>query len=271
MNSTKYLERTEVIAAEPMEAAAAMLNMEISDEHKGHVPAMWHWFYLLDRHKQEDLGEDGHSTIGIPVAPSPGSRRMFGGGRVTTRGLLQIGVPATKRTSILSSVEKQGKHGSFMLVTVLQEIYQHDELVIREEQDIIYRSEESESLDPPQSSPEPPTQQPVVTLDVDAALLFRFSALTYNAHRIHYDLDWCHLEGYQDLVIHGPLLAFMMAQGMQQTGLSFIDKSFSYRLVSPMIGPQKFSVVPTNPELADGAQALSQDNVVCAVSKLIEA
>ncbi|XVQ09647.1 mesaconyl-C4 CoA hydratase [Spirillospora sp. CA-255316] len=263
-------ERTEVIAAEPAEALAAMLDIDMPHAIGDRLAPLWHWIYLLERSPEGDLGEDGHPVVGIPAPPGPGRRRMFGGGRVTTHGLLRIGGPATKITSIARSVDKEGRTGPLTLTTVLQEIFQDGELKITEEQDIVYRAPGSGALPPPPPPPEPPAG-PTLELAVDERMLFRFSALTYNAHRIHYDLGWCRKEGYDGLVIHGPLLAFMMGEHMRRQGIDLVGRTFGYRLVSPMTKPQTFSVVPAADGLAKGAEARSAAGAACAVSTLTEA
>jgi 3-methylfumaryl-CoA hydratase len=269
MTDPDKIERTEVIAAEPVESLAAMLDHDLGHAIGDTVPPLWHWTHLLERSPERDLGEDGHPAAGIPAPPEPGRRRMFAGGRVTTYGLLRIGAPATKVTSVARQVEKEGRTGPLTFTTVLQEIFQDGELVISEEQDIVYRAPGSGALPTPPPPPAPPAG-PTLSLAVDERLLFRFSALTYNAHRIHYDLDWCLKEGYDGLVIHGPLLAFMMGEHMRREGISLTGRTFGYRLVSPMTRPQTFTVVPGPDGLAAGAEARSASGVVCAVSTLEE-
>jgi 3-methylfumaryl-CoA hydratase len=262
--------RTEVIAAEPAESLAAMLDIEMPHRIGDTLAPLWHWAYLLERGPEHELGRDGHPVVGIPAPPGPGRRRMFGGGRVTTLGRLQIGRPATKVTSIARSIDKQGRTGPLTLTTVLQEIFQDEELVIREEQDIVYRAPGSDPLSTPPTPPGPPAG-PTLELTADERLLFRFSALTYNAHRIHYDLEWCLEEGYDGLVVHGPLLALMMGEHMRREGIDLAGKTFGYRLVSPMTRPQTFRVVPGPDGLGVGAEARSAAGTICATSSLTDA
>lgn len=261
--------RTEVIAAEPIEGLAAMLEVDVPFAAGDPVPTLWHWMYLLDRRRQGELGRDGHPTSGIPAPPGPGRRRMFAGGRVTTYHPLVIGEPATKVTSIADTVEKEGRTGPLTFVTVLQEISQGGRLAIREEQDIVYRAPGRGSLPPPAAPPAPPPG-PTLRLDVDERMLFRFSALTYNTHRIHYDLSYVPTEGYDGLVVHGPLQALMMGELLRRAGLSLVGRTYAYRLVSPMVGPQAFTVVPGSQGLASGAEARSATGAVCAVSTVTE-
>lgn len=262
--------RTEVIAPEPVESLAAMLDIEVPYGPNDTVPPMWHWMYLLERRPQSELGPDGHPVTGIPAPPGPGRRRMFAGGRVTLHRPLVIGEPATKVTSIANTAQKVGRTGPLTFVTVLQEITQHGELVLREEQDIVYRVPGSGTLP---SAPEPPAPAPgpVLSLTVDERTLFRFSALTYNAHRIHYDLGWVTQEGYDGLVVHGPLQALMMADHLRREGVSLVARTFGYRLVSPMVGPQTFTIVPGPEGLEHGTEARSATGAICAVSTVTHA
>lgn len=261
--------RTEVIAAEPVESLAAMLEVEVPYAVGDAVPPMWHWLYLLDRRRHSELGPDGHPTSGIPAPPGPGRRRMWAGGRATTYRPLVIGQEATRRTTIARTAEKQGRTGPLTFVTVRHEITQGDGLAIVDEQDIVYRSGGTTAL-PPAPEPPPPPAGPRLSLEVDEAMLFRFSALTYNTHRIHYDLGYVPTEGYDGLVVHGPLQALMMGEHLRREGVDLVGRQFGYRLVSPMVGVQTFIVVPGPEGLEKGAETRSEAGAVCAVSTISE-
>ena len=260
--------RSEVLAPEPAEALAAMLDIDVP--HGRSLPPLWHWVYLLERRPHRDLSPDGHPTFGIPAPPGPGRRRMFAGGRVTTHRPLTIGVEATRTTSISSRREKVGRTGPLTFVRVRNDITQAGRIAIVDEQDIVYRSPDS-TLPPSRDGSEPPSassREPSLTLDVDAALLFRFSALTYNAHRIHYDHEYVKQEGYRDLVVHGPLQALMMGELIRRTGIDLVGKEYAYRLVSPMIGPQPMRIVAAEDGVEAGAETRDQRGTVTAVSSL---
>lgn len=267
---TETTTRTEVIAAEPVESLAAMLDIELPHEAGSPVPPLWHWMYLLDRRRQSDLGPDGHPTSGLPAPPGPGRRRMFAGGRVTTYSPLVIGEPATRVTSIARTVEKEGRTGPLTFVTVLLEIRQGGELAIREEQDIVYRAPGTGVLPPAPEPPAPPAG-PTLSLAVDERMLFRFSALTYNTHRIHYDLGYVPTEGYDGLVIHGPLQALLIGDHLRREGVDLVGRTFGYRLVSPMVGPQTLTIVPGQDGLERGAESRSETGAVCAVGTVTDA
>ena len=259
--------RSEVIAAEPVESLGALLEVEVPYALGDAVPPMWHWLYLLDRRRHSELGLDGHPTSGIPAPPGPGRRRMWAGGRATTYRPLLIGEQATRHTTIARTAEKHGRTGPLTFVTVRHEISQGGEVAVVDEQDIVYREGGTTAL-PPAPEPPPPPAGPTLSLRVDEAMLFRFSALTYNAHRIHYDLGYVPTEGYDGLVVHGPLQALMMAEHLRREGVDQAGRQFAYRLLSPMVGVQTFTVVPGPEGLEHGAETRSEAGAVCAVSTI---
>jgi 3-methylfumaryl-CoA hydratase len=182
---------------------------------------------------------------------------MWAGGRVRTSGALRCGIPATKRTSVLSVTEKDGRSGHLTFVTVGVRVLQDGAVVVDEEQDIVYRDAAPAATGSRAEPPPSPKAPPVVPagegereIEVSPALLFRFSALTYNAHRIHYDRDYCRdVEGYPGLLTHGPLQALTMAEAARAAGRAVSraasraasrtgDVSFEYRLVSPLFDDQ---------------------------------
>lgn len=194
---------------------------------------------------------------------------MFAGGRVSTLRPLTIGEEATRTTWVSSTMEKVGRSGPLTFLTVRNEITQDERLCIVDEQDIVYRSPESTlaSSDEDKALAVAP-REPSLTLEVSPALLFRFSALTYNAHRIHYDHEYVKAEGYRDLLVHGPLQALMMGELMRRTGMDLVGKQYAYRLVSPVIGPQPITVVGAEDGIEAGAETRDRHGTVTAVSTL---
>jgi 3-methylfumaryl-CoA hydratase len=226
-------EVTELITPGPAEALAGLLG--VTGGSFGEMPLLWHWVYLLDRPPQAALGPDGHQARGgMPVPPGPGLRRMFAGGRAWRHGTFRTGAEATRRTWQASAVVKQGRTGPLHFVTVRTEISQGRAVVVSEEQDLVYRAP---------SDGAPPSGPGDWTVEVDPVLLFRYSALTYNAHRIHYDRDFARAEGYPGLLVHGPLQALLMAELARRPGLSASE--YSYRLVSPLYDGQGLVVSAT--------------------------
>jgi 3-methylfumaryl-CoA hydratase len=240
------IQRTELLLPGPAEALGGLLDVPVPDPTGGEgLPLLWHWIYLLDHPAQADLGPDGHPVRGtLPAPPGPGLRRMWADGRVTASGQLGCGAPATKRTAVLSVTEKRGRSGYLKFITVGHQILQHGRLVIDERQDLVYREGAAVSgtaAAPGVPAPAVPVGQDEREVEVSPTLLFRFSALTYNAHRIHYDRDYARdEEGYPGLLTHGPLQAIAMAEAApalcprgKADGVTF-----EYRLVSPLFDHQ---------------------------------
>lgn len=237
---SEVVERCEVLIPGPAQALGALLGVPVPDLEGGEgLPLLWHWIYLLDRPAQRDLGVDGHPIRAtVPAPPEPGKRRMWAGGRVHTLGPLRCGEDATRRTQILSVQHKQGRTGSLTFMIVGHQISQNGHVVVDEQQEIVYRAAAASA---PPADPVPPEDArsiPVASdeweIDTSPTLLFRFSALTYNGHRIHYDRDYAReVEGYPGLLTHGPLQALVMAEAARARGCGG-DQVFEYRLMSPL-------------------------------------
>ena len=244
-----FSERTEMLAPEPAQALGALLGVPAPDFARGaELPLLWHWVYLLDRPAQAELGPDGSPLRGaITAFPGLGRRRMWAGGRVRVRGSLKCGDAATKRSRVLSVTEKQGRSGPLTFITVEHQILQRDHVVIDEQQDIVYRKAVPpagrQRPAPAQECPPVPPADGEWAIEVSPTLLFRFSALTYNAHRIHYDRDYArHVEGYPGLLVHGPLQALSMTEAARMAGCGGDQRGgrlyFEYRLTSPLFDHQ---------------------------------
>lgn len=232
------LERTEVLHPGQAQALGALLDVPVPDLERDGLPLLWHWLYLWERPAQADLGEDGHPVRGtVPEPPGPGRRRMWAGGRVRTRGVLRCGEAATKRTEVRSVREKHGRSGALTFVVVGHQILQGGRVVVDEEQDIVYRAAAEGAAPAVDEGAPVPVADGEWRIEVTPTLLFRFSALTYNAHRIHYDRDYARdVEGYPGLLTHGPLQAIAMAEAARARGLR--GDLFEYRLVSPLFDHQ---------------------------------
>lgn len=166
---------------------------------------------------------------------------MFAGGRVTTWGQLAIGSPATLQSRVVSRTQKQGRSGPLWFMTVRNDYHQHGRLIIRDERDLVYRPPLPAEAKPGTRSQsdigpwEVPAEPGGIDMAIDPTVLFRFSALTYNAHRIHYDPDWARAEGYGGLVVHGPLQALLLGERARRGGVDLVGRCFAYRLVAPFI------------------------------------
>jgi 3-methylfumaryl-CoA hydratase len=243
-----FVERTEMLLPEPAHALGGLLGVPVPNlaQDEG-LPLLWHWVYLLDRPAQAELGPDGHPLRGtIAAFPALGRRRMWAGGRIRTSGPLRCGEPATKRSRVLSVLEKQGRSGPLTFIVVEHQILQRGQVVIDEQQDIVYREAASSASQLPAPAEDGPAAQPADgdwVIEISPSFLFRFSALTYNAHRIHYDRDYAtQVEGYPGLLTHGPLQALAMAEAARAAGChgdrSDGRQQFHYRLTSPLFDHQ---------------------------------
>lgn len=201
-------------AMDPVRAAALHAALGLAGPPPGHhaaLPPFFHQVYFWDPRPPADLGRDGHPGLGGFI-PDPGlPRRMWAGGALTFYGPLRAGMPAEKTVTIEAITPKQGRTGPLVFVTLRHDIVQSGVLRVSERQDLVYRE------DPRPDAPRPaPPEAPADAEDEERArfsttLLFRYSALTFNGHRIHYDRDYATAtEGYPGLVVHGPLLAQLM-------------------------------------------------------------
>lgn len=206
------------------------------------LPVPWHWAYFLSATRPGGLTPDGHTARGgfLPDIPLP--RRMWAGGQIDVLAPLRVGAEATRTSTIGGIVEKDGRSGRLVFVTVDHEITQNGVTAIRERQDLVFR----EAAAPGAAQPTPEVATDEVTfersVEPDPILLFRYSALTFNGHRIHYDVDYCRdVEGYPGLVVHGPLIATLLLDGIRDA----VDDpvaSFRYRAQSPLFAGTPFHV-----------------------------
>ena len=200
------------------------------------LPPLWHWIYFLEGLPPGELGRDGHPARGGFLPPVPLPNRMWAGGRVSFPAPLTIGSTVQKKSSILNVDHKRGRSGDLVFVTALHEIHsQNGEPLLREEHDIVYKGPAMPASTPaPAPAPMPPGEF-TRTVTPTSTTLFRYSALTFNGHRIHYDVDYCRdIEGYKNLVIHGPLTTALLAGFAEKTGASRVV-DFRYRGLAPAL------------------------------------
>jgi 3-methylfumaryl-CoA hydratase len=233
----------------PLRALAATLGRD-SDQFDTHsvVPPLWHWLYFLETAEQSSLAQDGHPQRGDFLPPSPLSRRMWAGSRLTFAGQLQCGQASRRLSQIESITPKRGRSGDLLFITISHEISQHGRLCIRELQDIVFRDKQSDGI---ASIVRKTDLQPdfQCTIEPDSRLLFRYSALTFNAHRIHYDRDYAtQQENYPGLVVHGPLLATLMLELLGSNADYDAIQEFAFRAVAPVFDTQPFRVCGRKPD-----------------------
>lgn len=235
-----WIGRTETVhdglAPAQAQSAAAMLDLDPTTYRDGvALPTLWHWFYFLPRAPQGSLSSDGHPERGGFLPPVALPRRMFAGARLTIHKPLTLGIPAEREGTILDVKQKTGKSGTLAFVTVRYRFIQQGDVRIEEEQDIVYR-EPGAPVPAPVTVVRPPLPPEawVRHLVPDTRLLFRFSALTFNAHRIHYDRPYAmHEEGYPGLVVHGPLIAVLLADLVHRHDPREITK-FRFKGLAPL-------------------------------------
>jgi 3-methylfumaryl-CoA hydratase len=242
----KWIGRTEEhvdqITATPIAALSATLDRQDPPPQPGDsLPPLWHWLYFLPLHRQSELGPDGHAERGGFLPPVPLPRRMWAGGRFEFHRPLRVG-ETIKRNSRIQDVKfKEGRSGPLAFVVVRHELGS----AITEEQDLVYRghSVQAQAQTQPQAQPAPQDAAWERTLHPDDVLLFRYSALTFNGHRIHYDRRYAtEVEHYPGLVVHGPLIATLLLDLLRRSLPDANVARFSFRAVSPLFDTAPFSV-----------------------------
>lgn len=228
------------MAPGPAAAVSALLDLPEPAARAGDpLPPLWQWFHFLHWPAQHELGPDGHLRDSRFLPPIPDRQRMFAGGRCEITEPLRLGEPAERVSSLAAVTPKHGRTGELLFVTERHEFRQSGQVRMVEEQDIVYRSGHSGG------GPHPPTiddrsapdaEDPWhLRLQPEPTLLFRLSALTANAHRIHYDASYCRdTEGYPGLVVHGPLLALLMLDLVRRNAPERRVRSLSFRLRRPV-------------------------------------
>jgi 3-methylfumaryl-CoA hydratase len=243
-----WIGRTETSADQitptPLAALSATLDRDDPPPRVGDLlPPAWHWLFFLPIHRQSELGPDGHAMRGGFLPPVTLPRRMWAGSRISLHQPVCVGDVVTRTSTIASIKHKEGRTGPLVFVVVRHEISNAVGLAITDEHDIVYRSH----AQPGQSTPEPPAAPPDAawrrTIEPDDVLLFRYSALTFNGHRIHYDRRYAtEVEGYPGLIVHGPLQATLLLDLLRRNLPGAQVSRFEFRAVSPLFDIAPFSV-----------------------------
>ena len=227
-------ERGDTMDAARSNALTAALGVETAFAAGDVLPPLHHFLHFWDVRPPADLGADGHPAKGGFLPPVPLPRRMWAGGRIAFHQPLHFGERITKLSTIRSITAKSGKSGDLVFVTVEHALSGESGLAITEEQDLVYRGAAAPgSIAAPTDSADEPHADARRVIFPDEVLLLRYSALTMNGHRIHYDLPYAQgEEAYPALVVHGPLMATCLA-AMAQRELGGTLSTFSYRGQSP--------------------------------------
>jgi 3-methylfumaryl-CoA hydratase len=237
-------ESHDLIRAWPVAALAATLEDGMPEAGEGDaLPPLRHWLHFLPVDPLSEAGSDGHARTGDFLPDTGLPRRMWAGGRITFHRALPIGVEATKLSRIDDVTEKEGRSGRLVFVKLTHEISDVDGVAITEEQDLVYREPPRVGDAAPRHDPAPQDAEWRRTVDPDPVLLLRYSALTFHRHRIHYDHPYVTgVEGYPGLVVHGPLLATLMADLACINNPGRRLARFSFRGRAPVICGEPFDV-----------------------------
>ena len=234
---------TDLIDVGKARAMAATLDSRWIPEPGEALPPLWHWIYFWSVSPISMLGADGHAQRGGFLPPVSLQRRMWAGGRLQFLASLPIG-SAAQRISTIKAVEvKQGKVGPLVFVTVSHEVLVQGKAVLCEEHDIVYRDAPSANDSGLTLKLAPSSSDWSRTVTPDVVQLFRYSALTFNGHRIHYDRSYAtQVEGYPGLIVHGPLIATLLTDLVQREMPKRTISAFTFRAVSPLFDIESFSV-----------------------------
>jgi len=204
------------------------------------LPPLWHWAFFQEPVTADELGPDGHPVLGGFLPPAHNRNRMWAGSRLEFYQPLTVEADVTCVSTILNVEEKHGRTGSLLFVTVRHEYFQDGKRALQDEQDIVYREPTPPKLSGTEAIPQGQWRDLVVP---SPTLLFRYSAVTFNGHRIHYDWPYVtQTEGYPGLVVHGPLIATLNLRAFTKAHPNARLKRFTFRGVRPLISPQPFEV-----------------------------
>jgi len=226
--------RHDVLSAAPVAALSATLDCEPPVACPGaELPACWHWLYFQETVRSSDLDVDGHARRGEFLPPVPLPRRMWAGGRLSFASPLMVGDDVRRRSTVAAITHKQGRSGELVFVTVRHEIYRGQTLAIEEEQDLVYRGPASAAA---VAGSAPPVAMWRREMRPDPVLLFRYSALTFNSHRIHYDRDYATRdEGYASLVVQGPLTVTLLLDLLRREAPHARLAELRFRALGPLL------------------------------------
>ncbi len=250
MNLGDWIGKTEsvsdVLTATPFAALSATLDRPPERPVPGTpLPALWHWLYFLPLHRQSDIGPDGHARRGGFLPPVPLPRRMWAGSQFEFHSPLRIGDAVTRVSTIEDVTEKSGRTGPLVFVKVRHEVRRTGEpsVLLTEFHDIVYREAAKPGDVAPSPKPAPERSAWERRWVPDDVLLFRYSALTFNGHRIHYDRRYVTtVEGYPGLIVHGPLMATLLLDLLRHQQPDTDVARYEFRAIRPVFDIHPFFV-----------------------------
>lgn len=241
---------TDTVSATPFAALAATFDQpQPADGYRPApgtpLPGLWHWLYFLPLHAQSDIGSDGHARRGGFLPPVPQPRRMWAGGDFEFHESLCIGDVVSRTSTVVDVQEKTGRSGGLVFVRLRHEIRRDGShrVALTEHQQLVYRAAPVPGDVAPAPQPAPTRSVWARQIQADEVLLFRYSALTFNGHRIHFDRHYAtETEGYAGLVVHGPLIATLLLELVRTHAPRATVSRFEFRAVRPTLDIHPFSV-----------------------------
>jgi 3-methylfumaryl-CoA hydratase len=251
-------EREDTVAAAPLVSLAALLDRDEPQPRDGDAaPPLAHWLYFLPAYRQSDAGPDGHAARGAFLPPVPLPRRMWAGSRLEFLRPLVVGTRVRRISRIRDVATKHGRSGALVFVTVRHEVSDAGGLVLTDEHDIVYRGEASAAAEP---KPAPPRATWERRIHPDPLLLFRYSAVTFNGHRIHYDHPYVtRVEGYPGLVVHGPLIATLLVDLLRRNRPDVRLATYRFRALRPLFDTADFHTCGETDEAGHAARLWTRD------------
>ena len=232
----KSKDQSDSMAPEQLQRFEAMMDRDPSEVQAGTtLPPCAHWIYFTPMERQSDIADDGHAKKGSFLPPVDLPKRMWAGGKIQFKKPLKTGIPADKKSTIVKIEEKEGTSGKLCFVTVRHQISASGAVAVDEEQQIVYREASEEGAHPIRTKP--------MDIDFDwkksrvltSAELFRYSALTFNGHKIHYDFPYTtDQEGYPNLIVHGPLLLTLLLNAFKSKSDGKVIEEVDYKSVGPI-------------------------------------
>ncbi len=250
--------RSDVVTAAPLVALSALLDRDDPAPRNGDAaPPLAHWLYFLPAYRQSEAGPDGHALKGEFMPPVPLPRRMWAGSRIEFPRPLVVGSKVERISRIADVVLKQGRSGPLVFVTVRHEVSDSGGLVIADEHDLVYRGEAALATRP---APAPRGAAWRREIHPDPVLLFRYSAVTFNSHRIHYDQPYAtRVEGYPGLVVHGPLIATLLLDLLRRNAPGVAVKRYRFRAMKPLYDIANFFLCGVPDESSRSARLWTRD------------
>jgi 3-methylfumaryl-CoA hydratase len=250
--------REDTITVAPLVALSALLDRDDPHPRVGDAaPPLAHWLYFLPMYRQSQAGPDGHAVKGAFLPPVDLPRRMWAGSRLEFARPLEVGAHVKRVSTIKDVTEKEGRSGRLVFVTVRHEVSDAKGLVLSDEHDIVFRGESALTAKP---TPAPTGETWHREIHPEPVLLFRYSAVTFNSHRIHYDHPYVtKVEGYPGLVVHGPLTATLLVDLLRRSAPGVKLKTFAFRAMRPLYDTANFSTCGLPDEAQRSARLWTRD------------